>query len=206
MVLFYATAHSGCALLKTGRRRGTCTPASWDPGDKFSPLEILAAFRTSRYPAPEKYFFTGTPDYQNIDRLPNYFEPDTCCVGSTRVHLTVLANASPAPLTPTPFFARYSGDTQFPKVPEYHVVISLKAAVFFVGDLCSAVKRRKQKLSAVKRRKQYPKCTGCMFSKKTFLKRIPVLHKNAAPAPRTRTRTLLLRIMKNYRASTRYLE
>ena len=82
MVLFYVTAHSGCAVLKTGRRRGTCTPASWDPDDKFSPLEILAAFRTSRCPAPEKYFFTGTPDYQNIDRLPNYFEPDTCCVGS----------------------------------------------------------------------------------------------------------------------------
>ena len=83
MVLFYVTAHSGCAVLKTGRRRGTCTPASWDPDDKFSPLEILAAFRTFRCPAPEKYFFTGTPDYQNIDSSPIYFESDTCCVGSS---------------------------------------------------------------------------------------------------------------------------
>ena len=28
MVLFYVVAHSGCAVLKTGRRRGTCTPPS----------------------------------------------------------------------------------------------------------------------------------------------------------------------------------
>ena len=61
---------------------------------------------------------------------------------------------------------------------------------FLVGDLCSAVERRKQKHFAVKRRKQNPKCTGCMFSKTTFLNRIPVLHKNAPPAPAPRTRTL----------------
>ena len=49
-------------------------------------------------------------------------------------------------------------------------------SVFFVvGDLCSTVERRKQKHFAVKRRKQNPKCTGCMFSKTTFLNRIPVL-------------------------------
>ena len=95
MVLFYAAAHSGCALLKTGRRRGTCTPASWDPGDKFSPLEILAAFRTPWYPAPEKYFFTGTPDYQNIDSSPNYFEYDTCCVESNKAKGFRLCQADP---------------------------------------------------------------------------------------------------------------
>jgi hypothetical protein len=55
MVLFYAAArsgcaaHSGCAVLKTGWRRGMCTLVSWKD-DKFPPLEILA--RISHFPVP----------------------------------------------------------------------------------------------------------------------------------------------------------
>ena len=41
MVLFYAVAHSGCAVLKTGRRRGTCTPPSWRSCWQVLPSENL---------------------------------------------------------------------------------------------------------------------------------------------------------------------
>ena len=96
------------------------------------------------------------------------------------------------------------------------IKISLKApGVVFVGDLCSAVKRRKQELFVVKRRKQYHKFRisvyGLYVSKTTFLNRIPVLEKRVftraqnAPAvltktpphhaPRTHNRTL--RIIQN---------
>ena len=77
-----------------------------------------------------------------------------------------------------------------------HILISLKApGFFFVGDLCSAVERRKQKLFAVKRRKQNHKFRisvyGLYVSKTTFLNRIPVLEKRAFTRAQKRTRRRL---------------
>jgi hypothetical protein len=72
MVLFYAAAHSGRAVLKTGRRRGTCTPACWKHDDKFSPLEILAGI--SYFPVPgtgkiKIYRCAGLPKYRQLTYL-----------------------------------------------------------------------------------------------------------------------------------------
>ena len=79
----------------------------------------------------------------------------------------VLKKSTPVPVSPVPSAQLQKNITEG------------CSFVFVVGDLCSAVKRRKQKLFAVKRRKQNPKCTGCMFSKTTFLNRIPVLRYRA---------------------------
>jgi hypothetical protein len=63
----------------------TWTPACWKHDDKFYPLEKLASISYFPVPGAGKIKFTGTtPDYQNIDSLPIYFESDTCGSGSTR--------------------------------------------------------------------------------------------------------------------------
>jgi hypothetical protein len=72
MVMFYVAAHSGCAVHKTGRRRGTCTPPSWRHDDKFSPLEILAGI--SYFPVPgtgkiKMYRYAGSPKYRQFTYL-----------------------------------------------------------------------------------------------------------------------------------------